>query len=312
MMTLLHRMWKGSAPLTVCCVSMLIALIASAAGILFDPRVIGGAPAWLKPAKFAISTAIFAGTMALILPYLTDWPKLRRASEWVLSGVLLVEVALIDLQAARGTTSHFNAGSALDGAIFATMGIAIAVLWIDSVLLTYAFFCQPFADRAWGWSIRMGALIYVIGAAAAGLMLGPTAQQKEELRAHQAITVIGGHTVGAPDGGEGIPGVGWSLHHGDLRIPHFFGLHALQILPLFGWLITRTRRSARLVFAAAASYLVLIGILGWQALRGQSIMEPDGTTLIAFAGWAALTGIASIWLARKPETYDSRTPVLSV
>jgi len=81
-------------------------------------------------------------------------------------------------------------------------------------------------------------------------MLRPTPEQGSELRAGR-ISPVGGHTVGAPDGGNGLPGVGWSTQHGDLRIPHFFGMHAFQIVPALSWLLTRRRRSKQveIVFA---------------------------------------------------------------
>jgi hypothetical protein len=308
----IQKLWRESAPLTFCCVLMLAAFVASVAGMLLDPRTITGVPAWLKPAKFGISTAIFAGTMAWLFQYITVWPRFKRAAGWILAIVLVLEVGIIDLQAARGTTSHFNIGDPLDGVLFSVMGAGIGILLVISAAVSYVLFRQPFANRSWGWSLRLGTLIYVLGASIGGVMLGPTGPQRQALAAHQHITAIGGHTVGAPDGGEGLPGVGWSLHHGDLRIPHFFGLHALQILPLIGWLIARNHKSTRLVFTAAASYVAFIGILAWQALRGQSIVEPDAATLTAFGIWAAATFLVAIWAARGSEQYDSRAAVLSV
>ncbi len=309
---MINRLWKESAPLTACCLVLIVVFLASAIGIFADPRTITGVPAWLKPAKFAISGVIFTATLAWMFQYLPAWPRLKRVTGWTIAIVFLLEIGLIDLQAARGTTSHFNAGTGFDAAVFSIMGIAIALLWIASAAIAYALLRQPFANRAWGWSLRLGAVIYVIGAAAGGYMLGPNAQQRAALAAHEKITAIGAHTVGAPDGGPGIPGIGWSLHHGDLRIPHFVGMHALQVLPFLGWFISRKQRSSRLVFVAAASYIAFTGLLIWQALRGQSILEPDSTTLIAFAAWAAITAFAGVLFGRKSEACDSSTAVLSM
>ncbi|MBZ5605080.1 MAG: hypothetical protein LAO79_22510 [Acidobacteriia bacterium] len=312
MTPLIKKLWSESAALTFCAALMLAAFVASAVGIFVDPRIITGVPAWLKPAKFAISTAIFAATVAWLYQYITIWPRFKRVSGWLLAIILIVEVGLIDVQAARGTTSHFNAATPADAAIFGVMGIAIAVLLVISVVMTYVLFRQPFAHRAWGWSLRLGALVYVLGAASAGFMIGPKPDQMEALKAHQKVAVIGGHTVGASDGGPGLPGVGWSEQHGDLRIPHFFGLHALQAIPFLGWLVVRARRGVRMVFAGAASYLAFTGILTWQALRGQSMVEPDAATLTAFAIWAAATLLAVFLSSKGTEQYEPGTPVLSV
>jgi len=43
------------------------------------------------------------------------------------------------------------------------------------------------------------------------------------------------HSVGT-DLGNGIPFLGWNKDGGDLRILHFLGIHALQILPFIGFL----------------------------------------------------------------------------
>src|SRR4029453_210391 len=92
---------------------------------LVDPRMITGAPAWLKPFKFAISTAVYSLTLAWIFTFLSDRPRIRRVIGWTTAMVFVLEVAIIDAQAWRGTTSHFNVSTTLDAVLFSVMGAAI-------------------------------------------------------------------------------------------------------------------------------------------------------------------------------------------
>ena len=194
------------------------------------------------------------------------------------------------------------------------MGTSIAVLWLASIGILVALFRQKFSNPGWGWWLRMGMLVTVLGAASGGIMARPTSEQMEAMQTAKAIRAVGAHTVGAPDGGAGLPGFGWSTEHGDLRIPHFFGLHGLQILPFLGWVFSRRSRqpdhaAVGLVTAATASYLSFLGILTWQALRGQSIMTPDSATLIAFGAWLMATVIATLLLRVKAS--GERVPAVS-
>src|SRR5688500_1248496 len=111
---LVGRLWQASPPLTAVGLLMLVVAAASIVGIFVDPRTITGAPAWLKPFKFAISTAVYSLTLAWIFRWLSDWPRVRRVVGWTTAIVFVLEVAIIDLQAWRGTTSHFNAATTLD------------------------------------------------------------------------------------------------------------------------------------------------------------------------------------------------------
>lgn len=268
---MLRKIWSNNPPLAATSLLMFAAFFCSVAGIYLDPRVITGVPAWLKPAKFGISTAIYAGTLAWLFGYITVWPRFKHAMGLVIAAVLIVEVAIIDIQAARGTTSHFNVGTALDATLFAIMAGAILILWLANIGVLAALFRERFADPAWGWALRLGLLITILGAALGGVMTRPTPAQMESLKRQEQVRVIGAHTVGAPDGGPGLPGVGWSSRHGDLRVPHFFGLHALQIVPLFAWLIGR-RRAPGGIFAFAGGYLMLLALLTWQALAGRPVL----------------------------------------
>ena len=90
------------------------------------------------------------------------------------------------------------------------------------------------------------------------------------------MPVVGAHTVGGPDGGPGLPMTGWSREHGDLRVPHFVGLHAIQAFALIAMGLRRWRRPeavrVRALLAAASSYASLFLLLLWGALRGHSVM----------------------------------------
>ena len=110
----IHKLWRQSPPLTATSILMVAAFLVSLAATTLDPRTITGVNAWLKPSKFAISTAIFSTTIAWIYGYLTVLPRLMRCIEWVLAAALVLEVGIIDFQAARGTTSHFNIATPLD------------------------------------------------------------------------------------------------------------------------------------------------------------------------------------------------------
>ncbi len=291
-------LWNQSRILTATAAVMCVAFLLSLVGLLIDPHVITGAPAWLKPAKFAISSAIYAASIAWLFQYL---PSFRKTTRWIgpaIAWILVIEVGIISFQASRGVSSHFNVSTVEDSILYAVMGVSIAILWLLSIWLLVALCRQTFQDPVWGWALRLAMLISVLGSAAGGLMTMPTSEQRAEIHHQEHPTIVGGHTVGAPDGGPGIPAVGWSKEHGDLRISHFLGLHALQLIPLLVWWRGR-KRSKRFVFAISASYLALYFLLLWQALRGESIVEPGSLTLEVLGVWLFATVIALIPFERR-------------
>ena len=244
-------------------------------GLLLDPRIITGAPAWLKPLKFAVSTAIYAFTLAWVFTYLPDWPRTRRIVGAGTAAAFVLEVAMIAGQAWRGTTSHFNVATPFDAAVFGVMGLVIVLQTLLAVALAVALWRQPFADPALGWALRLGVIVTVLGAFTGGLMTRPTPAQIANARATHQMPFSGAHTVGASDGGPGLPLTGWSTRHGDVRVPHFIGLHAWQALPLFVVLVLRRggdrTRTALAITAAGAYAAVFVGLLV-QALRGLPVL----------------------------------------
>jgi hypothetical protein len=291
----LETLWTGDRRLTALGLAMIGLLAAALIALFVDPRQITNAPAWLKPAKFAASIAIYTLTLAWVFTYLPEWIRTRRLVSWITTVTLILEIVIIDFQAWRGTTSHFNVGTVLDGVLFSIMGLAIVVQTFSSIAVAVALWRQKFVDDALGWALRLGMIITIVGAISGGLMTRPTSAQIEAARAGHRMTVAGAHTVGAPDGGPGLPGTGWSLEHGDIRIAHFVGLHALQVLPLVTLVFARRNDIAariRIAWALSASYVSLFALLLWQALRGQSVTSPDGVTFAAMVSWAILTAAA--------------------
>ena len=301
------------------------ATIATAIGIAVDDRLLAGSPIWLKPFKFAVSMTLYAVTWSWMFALLGKGKRLANWTSNALVTALTAEYAILVLQAFRGKASHFNAESAFDALLFRIMGITIAGLWLGTLVLTVLLFRAPIADAANRWAIRLGAVIALAGLALGTLMLTPTPEQNRELADTGFSAAIGAHTVGAVDGGSGMPITGWSTDGGDLRIPHAVGMHALQLLPLLaiglGALARRNPRlrdpgtRARLVLVAAAAYAGLTALVTWQALRGQPLIRPDTWTLLALAVLLLATAAGVAVALNRPatvatkETDDLEVPV---
>src|SRR5688572_5951653 len=174
-----------SRPLMLLVAGCLAVLAASLVLMLVDARQLMGASVWLKPAKFAASIAIAAGTLALLLPHVRLPATGGRRATAVIVFTAAVELVIITAQAARGVPSHFNAASTLDMVLFSVMGIGISVFTLAIGYVTWHAFRQRFADRALGWGIRLGLAAMLAGSAIAYLMPRPTPAQLAGMRAGQ-------------------------------------------------------------------------------------------------------------------------------
>ncbi len=174
--------------------------------------------------------------------------------------------------------------SLLHAAVYYTMAASIAVVWTMNLLAAVLLLIQRLPDPAFAWALRLGLIVSLVGMAVAFQMTQETPEQEKAAEAAGIEAPIqGAHAVGVEDGGPGLPVTGWSITGGDLRVPHFVGL---QTLPLFGYLLTlfapawlRAGHRIALVWTVGLSYLGLVGLLTWQALRGQPVISPDALTL---------------------------------
>ncbi|MEV4512895.1 hypothetical protein AB0K00_28470 [Dactylosporangium sp. NPDC049525] len=311
----LHR------PLIFTAAVMVLIAIFAGAGLALDDRILVGVPVWLKPFKFAVSITIYAVTIAWLLSLLDRRQRLGWWLGTVIAAAMLGEMVIIVGQAARGRQSHFNNQTPLDATLFSVMGATIAIAWICTAWLAVLLLIQRLPDRANALAVRFGLLVGLGGMMVGFLMTLPTKAQ-QDLPEGEQPTIIGAHSVGVEDGGPGLPLVNWSTTGGDLRAGHFIGMHALQALPLLGFLLVlASRRFARLrfdrvrtriVIVAGSAYGVLTGLLVWQALRGQSIAHPDALTLAALGGLLLATAGGLTWALARPGTVQTpAAPVLS-
>ncbi|MDQ3302719.1 MAG: hypothetical protein M3518_05135 [Actinomycetota bacterium] len=309
---LLRRAWAFSRPLTLVGLAMLLTLLAALAGILVDPRVVTGAPAWLKPAKFAISISIYCFTLLWLLTFLRGRPRLVGLIAWVTAVALLIEMVLIAYAAALGTTSHFNISTPVSAAVWTTMGLSVVLVWVANLLTIVLLLIQRLPYPTFAWALRLGLIVSFVGMGLAFLMTTPTPEQIQAAGVAGEMPIAGAHSVGVEDGGPGLPITNWSTTGGDLRVAHFFGLHALQALPLFGFLVAsfgpgwlQSSHRIALVWVAGLVYLGLVLLLAWQALRGQPVVSPDALTLgTLLALFAAASAVASAVVLRARRTRE--------
>jgi hypothetical protein len=238
--------WRARQPLLARTAAVNVVLFAVCVVLgLVDSGEVTGVNRWIKPQKFTLSIAIYLASMAWYWPLAKAAEGAKARAAAILSGTLIFEIVVIIGQAARGVRSHFNHDTTADGILFQLMGIAIVVnIATAAVVMRWTF---RTAGSPYVWGVRLGLLLFVVFALEGGVMAQRMA-----------------HAVGVADGGPGLAFVNWSTTGGDLRIAHFLGMHALQLLPLAGH-ITRSTPAVASLFAVWA---VISTAALWRALTG--------------------------------------------
>lgn len=285
-------------PLLWLAASMGLLTIVCAIAVFADPAAVLGVPAWLKPLKFSISVGIYALTLSWLIGQIHRLHRVASIAGTISGIALAIEMVIIVGAAAAGGTSHFNVSTPFNAALWSVMAGSIVVVWLMTLLVAIGLFRNPLGDPARTLAIRAGVIISIIGMGLAFLMTGPTAEQLDNFQG-----IAGAHAVGVPDGGPGLFLLGWSTVAGDLRIPHFIGMHALQVLPILVIALELlSRRMPRLTVAsvrlrlvriAVVAYAATVAVLTWQALAGQSIVSPAGPILVAGLAVAAATVVSA-------------------
>ena len=175
---------------------------------------------------------------------------------------MIIEIIIILFQASRATQSHFNTQTGFDAILFGIMGLMILLNAVAVLAVLFLFlFKKTNLDRAYLRAIRLGLIVFLMSNYLGKVMID-----------HMV------HAVGVADGGKGLPFVNWSTEGGDLRVAHFMGLHAIQIIPLFAYYLQKkTRLSLRSRIISICAFVILYATifrsLYFQAMGGYSLLS---------------------------------------
>ena len=309
--TIFEQFWQTSRFLTIVSIGNFVLTLALLILLPLDSRTVLNEAVWIKPLKFSISTAIYTATIVWLLGYLERPRWLVKTLAGLTAFALTLEMGAIIVQASRGVRSHYNQATPFDEILWGSMGAMIMLLWVTNFVILGILLFKRLDNRPFKWALVFGMIIAILGG-----LLGLSYDGTKSRRPSRAVIDAGGrpdhtggHSFGGEDGGAGLPFVGWSTTHGDMRPAHFFGLHGLQVLPLLGLFINRRwgqrlgdGRRTLLVLIGAASYGMLVYALYQQALRGISIVTFDIPTLSILACTLLIGGVAWWATARQWAT----------
>lgn len=232
-------------------------------GIALDPRPIdighvAAESVWLKPLKFQLAIAMHLVTVGLAMAALEEGrrgDRLSRALIATLIGANLFEVVYITGRGALGLPSHF-ATDPVGMVLYPFMGIGATAIVVVTAIIGARVLIAP---RPAGMpchlhlAVGLGLVISGLGGLVSGI----------------SISAAGGPIIGTAGTGE-VPLFGWSFTGGDLRVSHFFGIHAAQVLPLAALLLrdVRPRLARSAVWAGAFLLTALFAFTYVQALAG--------------------------------------------
>lgn len=250
-------LWRREPRLVAFALLMLALMLPAAIGLGLDERVLRGVNVWVKPMKFMASVALLALTTAWFAQLLPDAVRRGRAFGLLVWTVIVTggfEVVYITLQAALGQASHYNVGDPVHALLYTLMGLAAMVLTATQPWLAWLIWRH--GGRQIEPAYRLGVLLGLGLTFALGASVG---------------ILLGG---GQPATGVGLPVVGWSRTMGDLRVAHFVGIHAGQVLPLAGFVLARWRPRAAVagVWGVSVLWTALWAGTLWQALSGQPLL----------------------------------------
>jgi len=229
-----RRFQSASPALALAGVAFLVVGALLLVPMALDGRQWQGASTWLKPWKFNVSLGIQLLTFALLAHALAPEARRRTGTRvWIAIAIAtsVFEAVYITVMGGLNLGSHFNIGSRGAATMYQLMGVGAVLLSMSGAALgvQIARFPHPQVSTALRKGLVLALVLgWLIGTATGGFMSGHT-----------------NHWVGGAltDAG-GLPLFGWSRSGGDLRVAHFFGVHATQAIAFVAWWLQRKAGSA--------------------------------------------------------------------
>ena len=199
-----------------------------------------GALSWRKPTTFGISFGLTTVTLAWVGTRLPVRPAIGWTAAGLLCAATTYEVAWVSVQHARGVPAHFNDTTPLDERLFIAGAVMVAVAIGVIAAMTLAAFVRISAPPPMALAIRAG-LVGLLAAQVTGVwMLG---HGLALLDADADPVLQSMSTFGAA---------------GQMKFAHAVPMHAIQVLAVLAWLLSRSglaqRRQTQLVALAVVGY----------------------------------------------------------
>ena len=245
---------------------LLLSMIPTAIAYGLDDRMLNGVNIWMKPLKFQLSLAVFGLTLVWLMPLASQAFRRGWGGRLIVWGFIvpaLGEISYIVWRASRGEASHFNIETPLASILYSLMAVGAVTITATSLVLAYGILRNNprSAPSVFRLAAIIGLVLSFVFATVNGMSMGGARL---------------GHFVGQPPiDGSFVPIFGWSLAVGDLRVAHFLGLHAQQVIPFAGAVLAgmNVARGRLVLIAFSVAYAALTLFTFVQALQGRPFVS---------------------------------------
>lgn len=224
--------------------------------IPFNEITVLGLNSLYKPLKFSLSIWIYLWTIGLFTGWIQNKKLVRYFSLFTVF-TMVYEQLVITIQAFRGTLSHFNQDTTFEMILFSLMGVFISLFTLYNLRLASNLKRQEDSlNPTLKTAVINAVIVFVIASFIGGIM-----------------GAMNSHQVGGEMGEDGLAFLNWSRKYGDLRIAHFVGIHALQIVPLIALVMIRMnwKNSRKIINIITISYFVITIYLMVRALMAKPL-----------------------------------------